>query len=144
MTGFQTSSAWIHPTDNIRNRSAALVLAVDMTQVSEDILREFLLDNIVRLELDTPFESLDEHFFSIIDIQISFRALDQLPELSHYSLAYLARKNFMSTTLARASGVPFGSISTPQSLIFSGLSDAYASSTTLVRVPCKKNGQSPP
>ena len=40
-----------------------------MTKVFEDVLWEFFLCHIVDLELNTPFERVDEHLLRVLDVE---------------------------------------------------------------------------
>ena len=40
-----------------------------MAKVFEDVLREFLLCHVIDLEVNTPFERVDEHLLRVLDIE---------------------------------------------------------------------------
>lgn len=118
---------------DIRYRAAILVIPINMTKVPKHILRELFVRNIVRLELSTPFQRINEHLLGVLNIELpsvhsaSVISRDQLPLQD----THLALRNFIRMTLARASVVPFGSIVTFHNEIVSGLSALNDSSITL-------------
>lgn len=58
-----------------RYGTAFFVFPIYVTQVPENILRELLIHDLVRLKLRPPFQRLDQHRLGILDVKLPMNLL---------------------------------------------------------------------
>jgi len=103
---------------DIRDRTPFLVLAIYFPELSKDVLGKLFLHSCLDAERLAPAQSRDEHVLCLLGVEISAQSTSVFaPMLERESEAYLARRNFISRTLTRASlAGASGSIETPHIL----------------------------
>ncbi len=57
--------------EDVRDRSSLFIMPKHPTHPTKHILRELLTQELVNLELLSPFESCDEHGLCFLDIELS-------------------------------------------------------------------------
>lgn len=85
------------------DRTAFFVLAVDASNSPEDLLGKRLVQNLADLELVAPAEGRGHHGYRVVYPQLPRNPSRSVLGLQTMGRPYLARRNFMSRTLTRAS-----------------------------------------